>query len=233
MIMNEQKSDLSASQVEDYLQQHPDFFHEHLNLLEQMSIPHPSGTAISLISKQLELFRSKHNEMEKQLNALIEIARNNDASLIRMHKLTLALLEASTLEQAIANLDVVLADYFLTDFVAVRIIKQRPESAIANLFIEPGSENLQPFLKELAGNQPKCGRPTLAQAKVLFGDSAVEVNSCAIIPMNFTELDGILAIGSREKGRFHYSMGNLFLTQMSEIIGTRLISLLRQTHNAY
>jgi hypothetical protein len=233
MIMSEKKSDLSASQVEDYLQQHPDFFHEHLNLLEQMSIPHPSGTAISLISKQLELFRSKHNEMEKQLNALIEIARNNDASLIRMHKLTLALLEASTLEQAIANLDVVLPDYFLTDFVAVRIIKKRPESAIANLFIEPGSENLQPFLKELAGNQPKCGRPTLAQAKVLFGDSAVEVNSCAIIPMNFTELDGILAIGSREKGRFHYSMGNLFLTQMSEIIGTRLISLLRQTHNAY
>jgi uncharacterized protein YigA (DUF484 family) len=170
--------------------------------------------------------------MENQLNALIEIARDNDTSFIRMHKLTLALLEASTLEQAIANLDEVLADYFLTDFVAVRIIKLCPESPIANLFIEPGSENLQPFLKELSSNQPKCGRPTLALAKVLFGDSAVEVKSCAIIPMNFTELDGILAIGSREEGRFHYSMGNLFLTQMSEIIGTRLISLLRQTYNA-
>lgn len=227
--MNTQDSDLSVSQVEDYLQQHPDFFHEHLNLLEQMSIPHPSGTAISLISKQLELFRIKHHEMENQLNALIEIARDNDTSFIRMHKLTLALLEASTLEQAIANLDIVLADYFLTDFVAVRIIKHCPKPAIADLFIEPGSENLQPFLKELGSNQPKCGRPTLAQAKVLFGDSAVAVKSCAIIPMNFTELDGILAIGSREEGRFHYSMGNLFLIQMSEIIGTRLISLLRQT----
>ena len=230
--MSEQKSDLSTSQVEEYLLKHPDFFHEHLNLLEQMSVPHPSGTAISLISKQLELFRSKHHEMENQLNALIEIARDNDTYFIRMHNLTLALLEASTLEQALANLDAVLADYFLTDFVAVRVIKQCPESAIANLFIEPGSENLQPFLKELSSNQPKCGRPTLAQAKVLFGDAAVEVKSCAIIPMNFTELDGILAIGSREEGRFHYSMGNLFLTQMSEIIGTRLISLLRQTHNA-
>jgi uncharacterized protein YigA (DUF484 family) len=230
--MSKQKFDLSASQVEDYLLQHPDFFHEHLNLLEQMSIPHPSGTAISLISKQLELFRGKHHELENQLTALIEIARDNDTSFIRMHKLTLALLEASTLEQAIANLDVVLADYFLTDFVAIRIIKHCPDP-VANLFIEPGSENLQPFLKELASNQPKCGRPTLAQAKVLFGDSAVEVKSCAIIPMNFTELDGILAIGSREEGRFHYSMGNLFLTQMSEIIGTRLISLLRQqTDNA-
>ena len=230
--MSKQKSDLSASQVENYLQQHPDFFNEHLNLLEQMSIPHPSGTAISLISKQLEIFRSKHHELEKQLNALIKIARDNDTSFIRMHKLTLALLEAATLEQAIANLDLVLANYFLTDFVAVRIIKQCPDTAFTNLFIEPGSENLRPFLKELAGNKPKCGRPTLAQAKVLFGNSALEVKSCAIIPMTFTELDGILAIGSREEGRFHYSMGNLFLTQMSEIIGTRLISLLRQTYNA-
>ena len=230
--MSNQKPDPSVSQVEDYLQHHPDFFHEHLNLLELMSIPHPSGAAISLISKQLELFRSKHYEMESQLNELIEIARDNDTSFIRMHKLTLALLEAATLEQVLANLNVVLADYFLTDFVAVRIIKKCPESTIANLFIEPGSEDLQPFLKVLASNQPKCGRPTLVQAKALFGDSAIAVMSCAIIPMNFTELDGILAIGSREEGRFHHSMGNLFLTQMSEIIGTRLISLLRQTHNA-
>ena len=225
--MSEKKIKLSTAQIEDYLKHHPDFFHEHLHLLEQMSIPHPSGTAISLISKQLELFRNKHQELESQLNSLIDIARDNDISFIRMHKLTLALLEASTLEQAIANLDVVLADYFLTDFVAVRIIKDCPDSTIANLFITPNSEDLLPFLKELTSNQPKCGRPTLAQAKVLFGDSAIEVKSCAIIPMNFTELEGILAIGSREEDRFHYSMGNLFLNQMSEIIGTRLISLLR------
>jgi uncharacterized protein YigA (DUF484 family) len=225
--MSEKKIKLSTAQIEDYLKHHPDFFHEHLHLLEQMSIPHPSGTAISLISKQLELFRNKHHELESQLNSLIDIARDNDISFIRMHKLTLALLEASTLEQAIANIDVVLADYFLTDFVAVRIIKDCPDSAITNLFITPNSEDLLPFLKELTSNQPKCGRPTLAQAKVLFGDSAIEVKSCAIIPMNFTELEGILAIGSREEDRFHYSMGNLFLNQMSEIIGTRLISLLR------
>lgn len=226
--MSKKPSDPTSTQVEQYLQQNPEFFNEHLNLLEQMSIPHPSGNAISLISKQLEIFRSKHRELESQLTALIEIARDNDTSLNRMHKLTLTLLEASTLKEAVANLYLVLSDYFLTDFVAVRIIKQNPGTAIANLFIEPGSKNLQPFTKELAHNQPKCGRPTLAQAKILFGDSALEVKSCAIIPMKFTGLEGILAIGSREESRFHYSMGNLFLTQMSEIIGTRLISLLQQ-----
>lgn len=223
-----QELGVDSMQIEAYLRKHPDFFHEHLNLLEHMHIPHPSGTAISLISKQLEIFRSRHHEMENQLTTLIEIARDNDTSFIRMHKLALALFDASTLEEAINNLDIVLSEYFLTDFVAIRIIKDDTRTMLTDLFINPGSEKLKPFIKELSKNQPTCGRPTLAQAKVLFGALAVEVKSCAIIPMRFTELDGILAIGSREEGRFHYSMGNLFLTQMSEIIGTRLISLLQK-----
>ncbi len=222
--------EISSEQVEAYLRKHPEFFHEHLDLLERMSIPHPSGSAVSLISKQLELFRSRHHEMENQLTALIEIARDNDTSQNRMHKLTLALLDATSLEEAVANLHIVLSEYFLIDFVAVRIIKPSAEFQLTNLFIEPDSKDLEPFANELASNQPKCGRPTIAQSRVLFGESAFEVKSCAIIPLNFTELEGILAIGSREEGRFHYSMGHLFLNQMSEIIGTRLITLLQQHH---
>jgi uncharacterized protein len=221
-------SELTSLQVEKYLQQHPEFFSEHLNLLEHMIIPHPSGNAVSLISKQLEIYRTKHQELETQLTALIEVARENDASSLRMHKLALALLDAATLQELISNLELVLSDYFLTDFAALRIIKHNPEATIENLFIEPGSKSLEPFNKELSTNKPKCGRPTLAQATILFGDLAFQVKSCAIIPMNFTELEGILAIGSRQDGRFHHSMGHLFLTQMSEIVGTRLISLLQQ-----
>lgn len=222
---------LTDDQVEAYLQANPDFFNDHLNLLENMTIPHPSGDAISLISKQLEIFRTKHQELENQLTALIEIARDNDTSFNRMHKLTLALLDAATLEEAVANLEHVFVEYFMTDFVAIRIISEHEPEAIGNLFIAHNDPGLQPFLKILSSCEPKCGRPTLAQAKVLFGDAASEVKSCAIIPMSFTQLEGIIAIGSREENRFHYSMGNLFLTQMSEIIATRLISLLHQAEH--
>ncbi len=223
-----QPAELTSAQVEAYLRQHPEFFHDHLSLLEHMSIPHPSGNAISLISKQLEIFRTRHHDMENQLTELIDIARDNDMSVNRMHKLTLALLDANTLEEAVGNLNVVLAEYFLIDFVAVRIIKPCPDETMNHLFIEPFSKDLEPFVSELTSSLPKCGRPTIAQARVLFGDLAFEVKSCAIIPMTFTELEGILAIGSRDEGRFHYNMGNLFLNQMSEIIGTRLITLLQQ-----
>ncbi len=217
---------LSSNQVADYLQQHPEFFHAHLALLENMSIPHPSGNAVSLISKQLELFRSKHQELENQLTALIDIARDNDTSFNRMHELTLSLIESKTIEEVIANFDKVVADCFLADFSSIRIIKDNTESPISNLFVDKNDENLQYFESELKNNKSKCGKPTIAQAKFLFGETGLEVKSCAIIPMVYSELEGLIAIGSREETRFHYSMGNLFLTQMSEVVGTRLIALM-------
>ncbi len=225
-MSDQQHIELSEEQIVEYLRQHPDFFQHHLDLLEEMHIPHPSGSAVSLIAKQLEIFRSKHQEQENQLNALIDIARENDAAFNRMHELTLAMLEANTLEEAVANLSEVLAECFLTDFVALKIVKAVSASPISNLFVPPDDARLRHFSSIQAENQAKCGRPTLAQAQFLFGEAAAEVKSCAIIPMAFTQLDGLLAIGSRDEGRFHYSMGSLFLTQMSEIIGTRLISLL-------
>lgn len=223
----QEKPNLTPAQVEQYLRDHPEFFNEHLHLLEQMRIPHPSGNAVSLISKQLEIFRSRHQELESQLTELIEIARENDTSYVRMHKLTLAMLDSKTVEEVIENLEIVLSEYFLTDFVAIRIIKNNPDATNSKLFIAPDSDDLKPFSKELSSSEPTCGKPTLTQAKILFGDFSLEVQSYAVMPMMFTQMEGFLAVGSREDGRFHYSMGSLFLTQMSEIVGTRLIALLQ------
>ncbi|MGR8980956.1 MAG: DUF484 family protein [Gammaproteobacteria bacterium] len=224
--MSEQQAGLTSELVEAYLLQHPEFFNEHLHLLEKMSIPHPSGNAISLISKQLEIFRIRHHELENQLSRLIEIARENDVSFQRMHKLTLSLLDAISLNEIAAKLDQMMSDYFMTDFVALRIIKSVPIINANNLFLDPASESIEPFSQELASFEPKCGRPTLAQAKILFGDSALDVKSCAIIPLRMENTNGLLGIGSKQEGRFHYSMGNLFLVQMGEIISARIASLL-------
>ncbi|MEE9354706.1 MAG: DUF484 family protein [Methylococcaceae bacterium] len=220
-------TEISAEQVEDFLSQHPNFFNNHLALLEKLTIPHPSGTAVSLLSKQLELFRDKHKELESQLISLIEIARENDSLLNRMHELTLAMLDASTFEEALINLEQVLFDCFQVDFVAVRIFQDNPDFPISNIYVAPTDPAALNFKSILSSNQPNCGKPKSSHTKYLFGAFCKDVNSCAIIPMNFTELEGILAIGSRQEDRFHPSMGHIFLTQMSRIIGTRFISLMR------
>jgi len=219
---------LTSGQVEGYLQQHPDFFNEHLNLLENLSIPHPSGNAVSLISKQLELYRDRHDEMATRLDTLIEIAKENDVSFSRMHELTLAMLEAGTVEDVLTNLNEVLTKSFMADFTALRIVREHIDKPIASLYVAPDDKVLTHFKKVMTSNKPECKRPTLPQARFLFGEAAMKVKSCAIVPMMFTDLEGFIAIGSREEGRYHHSMGNLFLTQMSEIIATRLISLFKQ-----
>ncbi|MGR9051719.1 MAG: DUF484 family protein [Gammaproteobacteria bacterium] len=226
--MNQPENGLpTAEQVENYLRQHPEFFTHHLKLLESITIPHPSGNAVSLISKQLEIFRSKHQELENQLIDLIEVARDNDAAINRMHRLTLALMEATDLEQAVGNLNQVFFEYFRTDFVAMRIISGKSHDALADLFIAPDAPELEHFQQILKNNQPKCGRPTLGQAQAMFYEVAADVKSCAVIPMAYAEFKGLIVLGSTEPKRFHHSLGNLYLIQMGEIIGTRLAALLQ------
>jgi uncharacterized protein YigA (DUF484 family) len=219
---------LTAEQVSSYLLEHPDFFHEHEALLEHLYVPHPSGKAVSLVSRQLEIFRNKHQELEKQLATLIDIARENDSAFNRMHELTLAMLETRSLDDVMTHLEVVLSDCFNTDYVAIKIIQPETEAKKHVLFVDENSAELKHFHAILSRNQPQCGHITLAQARFLFPEQAEAVKSSAIIPMAFTQLEGVLAIGSRDEKRFHASMGHLFLTQMSEIIATRLITLLTE-----
>lgn len=221
-------SDLNAQSVADYLQKYPDFFNQHLELLETLAIPHPSnGNVVSLVARQLETFRNKQQKQEEQLNSLLEIAKHNDVCASRMHQLTLSLLNSATLEAAVANLKQVLTETFLTDFVALKIIGESKNPALAACFISDEHENLHYVTAELIHNTPRCGRLGAGQTRFLFGDDAAQVKSCAIIPVLSHELAALLVIGSRDENRFHYSLGTLFLIQLSEIVGIRLATLLK------
>lgn len=223
-----QTGKLNAQHVADYLQQYPDFFNDYEGLLETLTIPHPdNGNVVSLTARQLEVYRNKQRKLENQLSTLLEIARDNDICASRMHQLTLTLMNSATLEAAIANLNRILTECFLTDFVALKIIRENKNPMLSDFFIAPDYENLHYLTTELTHKKTRCGRLNKAQNKFLFADSASQVKSCAIIPVLQSDLNALLVLGSRDENRFHYSMGNLFLTQLSEIVGTRLATLLK------
>jgi uncharacterized protein YigA (DUF484 family) len=222
----ERKSTLTAAAVEKFLRQHPDFFQERLDLLESLKVPHPCGEAVSLITRQIELLREKNRRLQVQMNDILHIARDNDALHHRIHQLTLALLDAAGLEDALAGLKWGLHQYFQADFVAVRIVQPCIESPVADLCMAPGGVGPVLFESVLESGKPQCGQADAAQAEFLFGDEASEVASCALIPLQHAGLRGVLAIGSRNPTRFQAGMGFLFLTQMGEIVSARLAALL-------
>jgi len=217
---------VTSDQVVEYLLRHRDFFDHHPDLLEKLHLPHPSGEAVSLVARQLDLLREKNRTMQETLESLIRIARENDDLSAKVHQLVLVFLEAETFQDALQTLTQRLHDGFLADWVGLRIVMDSNEAPSDPVFVSSDDERLQRFQKILQSTAPKCGYIDSELAEFLFGEQTVLVGSSAIIPLRSFEQGGLLAIGSREKSRFHPGMGHLFLQQMGEIVSHRLHKLL-------
>ncbi|MGX2040363.1 DUF484 family protein [Methylocaldum sp. MU1018] len=217
---------VSVGEVEAYLREHPDFFHDQLELLEILNVPHPCGKAVSLVSRQISLLRESNRQLKSQLNDILQIARDNDALHQRIHQLTLTLLDAATLEDALGSLTWSLHEYFQADFVTAKIMQPAIASPIADLYMPSDDAGLALFAPVLEIGKPYCGKPHPDQARYMFGDNASAALSFALIPLQHAGFKGLLAIGSRNTNRFHTDMGLHFLGQLGEIVSARLASLL-------
>ncbi len=236
--MNLQKRNpttLAEKAVAEYLIRHPDFFSRHLDLLESITIPHPCGEAVSLIARQIALLRDTNRTLQQQLHQIVQIARENDALFYRIQQLILAVMDTTTLEGALANLEWALHEYFQADYVATRILsprRERLENAMGALFLDPKLPESAHFQRLIHAKKPECGPLKQVQAGFLFGEDARHIHSCALIPLRHGGLNGLLALGSRSKNRYDPAVSHAFLAQMGEIVAARLAGLLRESHSA-
>lgn len=219
---------IQADDVAAYLRTHPEFFTQRTELLEVIRVPHECGEAVSLVAKQIEAFRDKNRKLQAQLNEIVHIARDNDAVFRRIHELTLALLDATSIDDALASLRWIMHEAFQADFVTLRVFEPRLESAVADLATSADNPQLEPVRSIIEAGVPVCGEPSEDKVLCLFGQSVGDVLSYALIPLRHAGLKGFLAIGSRSAQRFQTGMGNFFLAQMGEIVAARLADLLRR-----
>ena len=209
----------------NYLRKHYDFFYQHKDLLMSLKIPHVSGGAVSLIERQVEHLREQNTQLEKNLDELVSIAKDNESSNQRMHQLTLALLDCETLDAIAAVMDEILCDTFFVDHVKLRLFIQPAADQTENLFAKPGSDLVKELEKILNKRQPACGFFKNLPLQPLFEDQADKVASLAVIPL-FIEKNscfGALVLGSHNDSRFNAEMGTHFLQQLGELLSHALI----------
>jgi uncharacterized protein YigA (DUF484 family) len=218
---------LQSIDVAAYLSAHPDFFHQHQELLEALNVPHACGDAVSLVAKQIELLRDKNRKLQVKLSEILQNARDNDAVFRRIHELTLALLEATSVEDALASLRWILHEAFQADFVTLRVFDPQPATALSDLYTSLDRTELNAIRMILEAGVPVCGVPSADKIRCLFDSDGDEVLSYALIPLRHAGVKGFLAIGSRSAQRFQTTMGNFFLAQIGEIVAARLADLLR------
>src|SRR5688572_11295932 len=89
---------INETAVADWLRRHPDFFQNQTDVLLQLSIPHASGKAISLLERQVAVYRERLDLLQEQAHEFLHNAHENDTLFEKTRMVILEILRCTTLE---------------------------------------------------------------------------------------------------------------------------------------
>jgi len=211
---------LEAEDVASYLKEHTEFFESHAHLLTDITIPHPhGGRTISLAERQLLALRDKNGLLESKLRELIQFGEENDALGERVHRFSLALLMAGSLESCLQAIHYNLREDFSVPHVAVRLwqgAEQHPNLAE----FSGTSKELRVYADSLTN--PSCGPHALYETGTWFGEDSARLKSFAMVALRAEQTFGFLVLASEDPQRFYQGMGTLYLKRLGELISVAL-----------
>ena len=215
---NQADSGLEASQVADYLRQHPDFFVQQPSLLAELRLPHASGEAISLVERQVAVLRERNMDMRHRLSKLLDNARDNDKLFDKTKRLTLALLEGQDLGDLVDALRYSFDSDFDIHFTELLLFGDAEQLNVSGARVMHITEARQQLAKLLKTQRAFCGAMCPIEQVFLFGEQAEAVGSVAAVPLVHGNTFGLLAIGNRDPHYYRSSMGTLFLSYIGEVL---------------
>ncbi len=214
----------TEAQVAAYLKAHKDFFERHPDLLSELSVPHASGSAVSLVERQVTVLRDRNLEMRERLNRLLEVARENDMLFEKMRGLILALLEARSIGEVAAALERELKSRFNSEFVSFLLFDVEGGTGAAQSVRLTDAQDHVPSL--VKGRQAIAGQLRREELTFLFGHEGEQVKSCAVVPVQHDRPLGLLAIGAGNAEHFRTSMDTLFISFVGDVLARVLLPLL-------
>ncbi len=217
---------MKSDEVAQYLQDNPQFFEEHADLMSRLVIPHPhGGRTISITERQMVTLRDKNRQLEGKMSELLQFGEENDCISEKMHRLGVAMIAAASFQSVLHTLNFHLRDDFAIPHVALRLwdrpahVEELPEFAEV-------SDELQNFAETLT--QPYCGTTAGFETSSWFGEVSKHIRSQALIALrNGGGTIGMVALGSEDAQRFYSGMGTLYLERLGEMASAALARVLR------
>jgi len=203
-----------------YLKKHPELLIEQADLLESLELAHASGSAVSLIERQVELLRGRNARLESRLEKLIDTARANERRADHVLKLARALIRAPSLAAiAIAFKSAMREDFDIDDvFIGINGSSYKRHDIEGITPLEPNTPVVRAYDNFIRTRLIECGPLDEARAKLLFPKSEAAIASAAVIPLEKEKYLGMIALGSRDAERFQPRQGKLFLEMVAELV---------------
>ncbi len=218
-----EESDLSVEQVVDYLREHPSFFIEQEDLLADLSLPHESGQAISLLERQVTILRERGIEARQKLNNLLENARNNDQLFDTTRNLVLALLRADSITEIADVTQDQLSNHANIDACEIVIIDNPGLNVSNSVRTESHSKLKLEFADVFRLKRTHCGALTSEQINYLFPGGSQTIRSTALCPViNNSEVLALLVLGNQEENFFNINLDTMFLDFIGQAVGAVL-----------
>lgn len=210
---------MNPEDIARYLQDHPEFFEEHADVLAEIHVPHPhGGRAIPLSERQIVSLREKTRVLEAKLRELVQFGEENDALGERVHRAAMELIKAPDLGAMLRVIYYNLREDFAVPHVSIRLWSESDHAPLAEF--ERASQEVRVFAESL--KHPYCSGKPMFETGQWFGEAESIVKSFAYVPLRADKVFGLLILASEDPQRFYPEMGTLYLKRLGELVSTGL-----------
>jgi uncharacterized protein YigA (DUF484 family) len=221
--------ELTDKEIREYLKVHSDFFQHNEDMLDHLHISHSSGSAVSLVEKQVSVLRERNMEMRKRLNSLTGNARDNDRLYDLTRKLVLELLEADSLDGLGAAFTRSMLEDFDVEHASI-ILFGDPAQSSAQCRVESADSARIEIGALIKTKAAVCGALRKEELGYLFPDAG-SVGSAAVMPLHNKSELGLIAVGNSDANHYTSSMGTLFLSHIADVL-VRLLPRLQHSDSS-
>lgn len=221
-------SDTDSSEVIDYLIANPNFFNEHSHVLAQMNLAHESGTATSLIERQVSILRKQNHKTRAELHDASENARLNEQLSDKIHRLGLALLATDKVSDSLEQISNCLNDDFSINKISVQFWNDKLNVDAETLndsnnvgVSASNDESFAKYLDKLKRAEVVCGQLNNEDISNFFGADQ-HIASAALLPLFHQHTFGVIGLGCKNEDRFRRDLGTVFLKRLAELISQKL-----------
>lgn len=216
-------NELSAEEVASYLKAHPEFFIEQDDLLADLSLPHESGKAISLLERQVTILRNRGADARQKLNNLLENARNNDQLFDTTRNLVLALLHAKNVTEIADVTQDQLSNQANIDSCEIILVAKKGLKVADSVRTESKDILKKQFADVFRLKRTHCGPLSEKQTQYLFCAQGNSIKSTALCPViSNGDVLALIAFGNRSDNYFNVNLDTLFLDFIGHVVGAVL-----------
>ena len=218
MTIEKQETIFGKAELVSYLENNPNVFQQHPELLELVTLADSRGTA-SLLERQVSMMKERLSEHKSQYSQFVQVARENEQISDSFTHIICQMIGFTNLSQFATEFPSELRTTFNIDEVSFKTAQAAARRPSDN-------EGYDDAVRRMVNNRAVSDNRWPSNIMKLF--FSANINSAALIPMrkpNSEEPLGIHALGSQHPDRYTNDLGTAHLDRLGLMSGLCLARL--------